>query len=271
MKRLSSCLAALMLVGCSMQADTEENQFANAGQGKGEQEAHGAQEEDRQGEASAEKREPQYEVTEDWSVKPISEDANEKVVLLTIDDAPDQHALEMAKTLHDLDVKAIFFVNGHFLDSDEEKKVLQKIHDMGFPIGNHTMTHANLSELPEDEQREEILGVNELVEEAIGEKPHFFRAPHGVNTDVARELARKENMLLMNWTYGYDWEQQYQNADAITDIMVNTELLHDGSILLMHDRAWTNAALKEIVTGLQEKGYEILDPALIDVPEAESN
>ena len=70
-------------------------------------------------------------------------------------------------------------------------------------------------------------------------------------------------MLLMNWSYGYDWEKKYMEATALTDIMVNTELLRDGSNLLMHDRQWTADALKGIVEGLRAKGYELIDPATI--------
>ena len=64
--------------------------------------------------------EPLYMLNEaNWSFKPIA-DAPSKVVLLTIDDAPDKRSLEMAKTLKALNAPAIFFVNGHFLDTDEE-------------------------------------------------------------------------------------------------------------------------------------------------------
>lgn len=80
----------------------------------------------------------EYRVNKDnWSFKPIG-DANPKVVLLTFDDAPDKYSLEIAKTLKRLEVPAIFFVNGHFLEKDENKAMRKEIHDMGFPIGNHT-------------------------------------------------------------------------------------------------------------------------------------
>ncbi|RBW70015.1 polysaccharide deacetylase family protein [Bacillus taeanensis] len=208
--------------------------------------------------------EPKYQLNEKlWTIEPISEDGNKNVVLLTIDDAPDKHALEMAKTLKDLDVKAIFFINGHFIDTEEEKAVLKEIYDLGFPLGNHTMTHSNLKNLSEEKQREEIITLNDQIEQITGERPKFFRAPFGQNTNYVKDLAVEEEMLLMNWTYGYDWENEYQSKEAIADIMVNTPLLRAGANLLMHDREWTNAALEEIVKGIQKKGYEFLDPALI--------
>ena len=211
-----------------------------------------------------EKVDAEYRMNENtYALEPIL-DANPKVILLTIDDAPDKYALEMAKTLKNLNAPAIFFVNGHFIDTPEEEEILKQIYDLGFTIGNHTYSHENLSMLTPEKQRKEIISVNDKVEEITGERPKFFRAPFGVNTDESRKIAAEENMLLMNWTYGYDWEKQYMSKDAITDIMVNTELLRDGSNLLMHDREWTNEGLEKMVIGLREKGYEPLNPNLID-------
>lgn len=205
---------------------------------------------------------PLYLLDKSWGFQPI-DDANSKVVLLTIDDAPDKYALYMAKTLKELDVPAIFFVNGHFLNTDEEKAVLKEIYEMGFTIGNHTKTHANLQQLSEVEQKDEIVSVSDVVEQVIGERPKFFRAPFGQNTDYSKEIVADDGMLLMNWTYGYDWEKQYMEAEALADIMVNTEFMRDGANLLMHDREWTAAALKDIVEGLRAKGYDFIDPETI--------
>lgn len=207
--------------------------------------------------------EPLYKINPtNYSIQPIDE-ANPKVVLLTIDDAPDKRALDMAKTLKRLDAPAIFFVNGHFIETDEKRAILKEIYEMGFVIGNHTKTHANLKSLTEEEQREEILSVSNTVEAVTGERPKFFRAPFGVNTDFSRSLAEQEGMQLMNWSYGYDFVKEYMTKEKIADIMVNTELLSNGSNLLMHDREWTADALEEIVNGLREKGYEFVDPKSI--------
>ncbi|MCA1064599.1 polysaccharide deacetylase family protein (plasmid) [Rossellomorea sp. AcN35-11] len=214
-------------------------------------------------------QEPLYQVNEaNWKIEPIN-DANSKVALLTIDDAPDKHTLEMAKTLKELNAPAIFFVNGHFLDTDEEKQVLKDIYELGFSIGNHTYSHSNLRDLSEEKQREEIISLSDLVEEITGERPIFFRAPFGANTDFSTALVAEEGMQLMNWTYGYDWEKDYMNKEAISDIMVNTPLLADGANLLMHDRTWTYEGLSDIVNGLREKGYEVVDPDLIKINASE--
>ncbi|MDY0406013.1 polysaccharide deacetylase family protein [Virgibacillus sp. 179-BFC.A HS] len=197
-----------------------------------------------------------YKMKDNWYLTPIDAEANEKVVLLTIDDAPDKHALEMAKTLKALNVKAIFFVNGHFLESDKKKAELKQIHDMGFTIGNHTYSHAFLPDISAEEQKKEIIKVNDMVENIIGERPQFFRAPNGANTDVSRQIAKDQHMTLMNWSYGYDFMPEYADKAKLTEIMLHTNLLGNGANLLMHDRDWTNKALKDIVTGLKKKGIK---------------
>ncbi|SFH59393.1 polysaccharide deacetylase family protein [Pisciglobus halotolerans] len=169
----------------------------------------------------------------------------------------------MAQKLKDINAPAVFFINGMYIESDEGKEDLKKIYDMGFEIGNHTQTHANLKEISEEKQKEEILRTSELIEEVTDEKPRFFRAPFGSNTDFSRSLAKQEKMTLMNWTYGYDWEKKYQDSAALKDIMLNTEYLRDGANLLMHDRDWTNDAIVDIAEGLRDKGYTLVDPATI--------
>lgn len=215
---------------------------------------------DEEVEEEPEDLEPQYTWNQEAGVFESIGDAQSEAVLLTIDDAPDNHAVEMAEILHNLDVSAIFFVNGHFLTTEEQEEELLQIIDYGHAIGNHTMGHPDLQTLSEEEQYEEIVGLNDVIEDISGERPDFFRAPFGLNTDYTRELAKDEEMLLMNWTYGYDWESDYLEAEPLADVMVNTELLRNGANLLMHDREWTKDALEDIVLGIEEKGYRFIHP-----------
>jgi peptidoglycan/xylan/chitin deacetylase (PgdA/CDA1 family) len=268
-------VTGLLLVGCGHEspndflAETDEQLVVDEDQTewtKKENEKQGLKEAELETNGT-EKSEPLYKIDDKtWTVVPI-EEANEKVVLLTIDDAPDKYALEMAYTLKNLGAKAIFFVNGHFIDTQEKAAILKKIYDLGFPIGNHTYSHQNLANLTPEKQLQEIIAVNDLVEEITGERPKFFRAPFGANTDESKKIAADEKMVVMNWTYGYDWEKGFQEKDALREIMINSPYLNNGANLLMHDRKWTSEALEGIVQGLRKKGYEIVAPNLIKVPE----
>lgn len=267
MKWFYIMLCALLLLGCSSQAGTGQDGEGDSApqedkpEMKNKDDRKAAESDDAKEEEQEAK--PQYKMNEStYSLEPIA-GANPKVVLMTIDDAPDKYALDMAHILKKLDVPAIFFVNGHFVTTPEKEKMLKEIYDLGFVIGNHTYSHSDLTTLSEKEQIEEIVSVNDIVEKVTGERPKFFRAPFGQNTDKSKEIAAKEGMLLMNWTYGYDWEKEYMTGDALSDIMVNTPLLQNGANLLMHDREWTRDSLEKMVHGLREKGYEMADPTRI--------
>jgi peptidoglycan/xylan/chitin deacetylase (PgdA/CDA1 family) len=271
------CMIALIISACDNSLDEQKNEQASEeeNQGAEEQTEEQKEKEDKTKENDADNvsneeeknietsAEPEYAISENWSIVPI-DDADEEIVLLTIDDAPDGHALQMAETLYDLDANAIFFVNGHFLNTAEDEETLKEIHEMGFLIGNHTYNHPFLPDIPEEEQTEEIVGLSDQIEDIIGERPRFFRAPNGANTDHVIELVEEEGMTLMNWSYGYDWEEEYMSSEAIADIMINAPELANGANLLMHDREWTAEALGDIVFGLRDQGYEIVDPALIE-------
>ncbi|SDQ09475.1 polysaccharide deacetylase family protein [Carnobacterium viridans] len=275
-----SLMSALILSGCqtsdpsadnsstsSLASNTSESQSSSTEESFTSEESSEVQ----SSVESSDKQEAfRYHINPTTSVvEPNDEATDSKVALLTFDDSPDQHAVEIAEQLKAINAPAIFFVNGMYIESDEGKAKLKQIYDMGFEIGNHTQTHPNLSTISSEEQREEILQTNQLIYEVTGEKPRFFRAPHGVTTETSDAVIAQEDMVSMNWTYGYDWEADYQTSEALSDIMLNTEYLNNGANLLMHDRSWTNEAVISIAEGLIEKGYTLVDPNLIESPERE--
>ncbi|SFP02529.1 polysaccharide deacetylase family protein [Salibacterium halotolerans] len=283
MKKIMAAVCFLLLGACGLNAedaasDTETNQTKTgeersstdnpkkdekeAPQKKeSEKKAEDKKNDEKQTEEEKENASPLYEVNPaDSSLDPVNKEADPKKVLVTIDDAPDTYSVKMAKTLSKEGVPAVFFVNGHFLNDQQGKEKLKKIADMGFEIGNHTMTHANVSELSSAELKQEIGALNKKIEDVTGETPEFFRAPFGDNSEKSKAFIKDQGMTWMNWSYGYDWNAKYQNAKALTDIMVNTKLLGNGSNLLMHDREWTKEALDDIIKGLREKGYGFIDP-----------
>lgn len=270
-------LSTLLLAGCQNNTatpeETEDEQAEDATEQVEEQEnqtdsenTDETEEETTEDEDSVDEEVTyQYQINPNtFAVEPIegAEATDEKLVLLTFDDAPYGNTIEIAETLQERDVSAIFFVNSMYMD-EEGTEIMQQVHDMGFEIANHTHTHAKLDDYSEEEQYEEIITTNDIIEEAIGERPRFFRAPHGIMTDYAEQVVAEDGMTWMNWSFGYDWESDYQDATALADITLNTELLGDGTNILMHDREWTAEATPTIVDGLIDQGFTIVDPKLI--------
>lgn len=203
------------------------------------------------------------------SVLPANEDANPNVVLATVDDVPRKlpetptSSVEEAQAMADRGIYGIFFVNGMYLqgeDGEEGRQALKEIADMGHVIGNHTLTHYSLDQVPDEETlRHEIIGNQDIIEEVIGYRPQFFRPPHGIETPELEGVLEEENMVAMNWSYGFDWDENYSDPATLADVMVNTEFLSPGTNLLMHDLTWTNEAMPAILDGIQAKGYEFVD------------
>ena len=203
------------------------------------------------------------------SVLPANEDANPNVVLATVDDVPRKlpetptSSVEEAQAMADRGIYGIFFVNGMYLqgeDGEEGRQALKEIADMGHVIGNHTLTHYSLDQVPDEETlRHEIIGNQDIIEEVIGYRPQFFRPPHGIETPELEGILEEENMVAMNWSYGFDWDENYSDPATLADVMVNTEFLSPGANLLMHDLTWTNEAMPAILDGIQVKGYEFVD------------
>lgn len=199
---------------------------------------------------------PKYYVDENnFLIKPLN-GSDPNVVFLSFDDAPDGHALQIANIVKEKGCNCVFFVNGHFLVTDEQKATLKKLHEMGMEIGNHTMTHAHLTQLDYEGQKKEIAGVDRLVESIIGVRPRFFRPPYGEYNKDTIKICEEEGLTLMTWTYGYDWVPEYCNADALAKIMVDNPYVGPGSNLLMHDREWTMNAIARIIDGLRAEGLQ---------------
>lgn len=190
-----------------------------------------------------------------------------KAVLLTFDDVPitgdAKHALAIAETLKENDVPAVFFVYGAYLNSDVGKETVKQIYDLGFALGNHSQNHPDLTQMSAEGVREELKVLNDQLIELTGEPAKFFRPPYGITNPEVSQIAQEMGMLAMNWTYGYDWETDYQDASALAEIMVESPMLTSGANLLMHDRKNTAEAIDDIIQGLSSLGYGFIDPAEI--------
>jgi len=111
-------------------------------------------------------------------------------VALTFDDGYRDNLTNAAPVLRSLNLPATFFViagpaDGRPMPDDHETGGLMTWHEirqlesMGFEIGGHTMNHAHLAALSEDEQRREILGCAQLLEHHLEHPANTFAYPFG--------------------------------------------------------------------------------------------
>lgn len=208
--------------------------------------------------------EPKYHMNKVYRIVPNDESVPDKVVLLTFDDGPKDEGMinQLIDTLDKHNAKAIFFVNGYRAKAHPE--LLKLIHDREQFIGNHSWDHIDLKKESKQKVKEQIGDVQEIVKEATGAEPKFFRPPFGSGGDTVKEIAAEHDLLFMTWSNGsLDWESKNKNKpdEVVKNVL---EQLHPGSNILMHELPWTVEALDELLTKLEAKGYGFVDPQLIE-------
>ncbi|MFB6550949.1 polysaccharide deacetylase family protein, partial [Streptomyces sp. NPDC056405] len=128
-----------------------------------------------------------------------------RTMLLTFDDGPDpRYTPDILDTLAKYDVRATFFVCGEMADYNRD--LLSRMADEGHVVGNHTWSHPLLTSLGRRRIRSEMERTSEVVEQAYGEPPRWFRAPYGAWNRAAFQLGAELGMEPLAWTVDtLDW------------------------------------------------------------------
>ena len=153
-------------------------------------------------------------------------------------------------------VKATFFMTGDWVEAypDDVKAIAAAGHD----LGNHSQNHKEMSCLSAEECAREIQTVHDQVKALTGMDMTLFRPPYGDYNNQLIEVASGMGYHVIQWNVdSLDWKDY--GADDIVSRVLNHKNLCNGSIILMHNGAkYTKDALEAVITGLQEKGYEIV-------------
>ena len=104
----------------------------------------------------------------------------------------------------------------------------------------------------------EIQKPHDKVKELTGTEMTLFGPPYGDYNNTLIESANALGYYVVQWSVdSLDWKDY--GADSIVDTILNHKALGDGAIILMHNGAkYTKDALERVITGLQDKGYEIV-------------
>lgn len=178
-------------------------------------------------------------------------------VYLTFDDGPlEPHTSKILDLLREENVKAAFFVVGERVR--RYPYLVKRAFEEGHLIGNHTHTHRKFPFLFYGEVREEIERCEEAVYEAAGVKPVFLRTPHGFRSPFLPFITKKKKLKVVTWTKGV-WDTDAPGEEIIVKRVF--QKVRDGEILLLHDgneksSHQTANALREIIRGYRERGYE---------------
>ena len=181
----------------------------------------------------------------------------DKVLYLTFDAGYENgHTETILDTLQKHNVKAAFFLVGNYVNRNAD--LVRRMVTEGHIVGNHTMTHPDMSAISDiDAFRSELEGLENLFQETTGkELPRFYRPPQGVYSEKNLQMAKELGYKTVFWSLAYaDWDNNNQPDPevAIERLLRRT---HNGAVILLHSTSATNAAiLDRLLSKWEEQGY----------------
>lgn len=182
-------------------------------------------------------------------------DRTKKVCSLSFDAAwGNEQTDNLLETLDKYKVKATFFLVGDWVKKYPDS--VKKIAKMGHDIGNHSSTHAHLTQMSESAITDDVKSCNEKIKKLTGKTPTLFRPPYGDYNNAVVSTVMNLDMYCIQWNIdSLDWKDP--SVDQIVQNCVNK--LSPGSIILLHNGATnTPQALPKIIEAIKGEGYEIV-------------
>jgi peptidoglycan/xylan/chitin deacetylase (PgdA/CDA1 family) len=192
----------------------------------------------------------------------------ERAVALTFDDGPNPNATPaILDALGARGVHATFFILGRH--AERWPDLVRRVADEGHAIGNHGYYHRKLHLKSPSYVRADLELGTKRIEIAAGQRPRWFRAPHGFRSPWVTPIARSLGQRTVGWSLGV-WDSDRPGDAVIADRTVDGA--RPGAILLLHDgdgydplgdRMQTARAVPQIIDRLSARGFRF---ALLDAP-----
>lgn len=184
-------------------------------------------------------------------------DTEEKKIYLTFDCGYENGNTEaMLDALKKHNVKATFFVVGHYLESAPD--IVKRMVEEGHTIGNHTYHHPDMSKISDTSAfQKEMDDVRSCYKELVGEEmPMYYRPPQGKYSLSNLQMAKDLGYSTFFWSLAYvDWNVDDQPAKSVAMEKL-TKRVHPGAVVLLHNTSKTNAeVLDELLTEWEKMGY----------------
>jgi peptidoglycan-N-acetylglucosamine deacetylase len=190
---------------------------------------------------------------------------SEPVVALTFDDGPSPWTDPIVDALERHGGRGTFFVIGDALDGEERLATLRRLHEGGHEVCNHTWSHPDLQTVDDAAIRDEMLRTSARLEELLGERPRFWRAPFfRVDERVRAAVGDLAGQEVWHSVLPGDWELE---AEEIAWRVL--EPLQPGDVVVLHDgrpanepahlssptREATVAAVERILAEMTARGW----------------
>lgn len=168
---------------------------------------------------------------------------------------------EAGYTAHILDVlkennvKALFFITGHYLNTQEE--LVKRMIEEGHAVGNHTVNHKALTTLSDEQIKSEIMTLHNALYDKLGYEMTYFRPPKGEYSQKVLSIVTDLGYKTVLWSSAYDdWDENKQGREEYGKKKI-LDNLHNGCVLLLHATSKDNSnILDAVIKEAQNMKYE---------------
>ena len=182
---------------------------------------------------------------------------DDKCIYLTFDCGYENgYTKDILKTLKNNNVKATFFITGHYLKSS--KDIVQIMINDGHIIGNHTMTHKDFTKSTKEEILKNVKDLeNEFYKQFNIKMSKYVRPPRGEYSKDSMKVLFENGYKNIFWSLAYvDWDKNKYNGNNYSYKKVISKI-HNGAVILMHTVSKDNKEdLNLIIKELKKMNYK---------------
>ena len=216
-----------------------------------------------------------------------------RLILFTFDDGPDRATTpKLLDRLDAMGIRAVFFLTGSNLRGinvaeRKNQAIARDAIARGHWVASHGMNHRQLPLLTDVEVMAEVVEVEKVFEQVLGQRPWLIRPPGGARSGRVDRLLANRGYTTVLWNLGAGDFQVNKAADVHATwraVMERREAQGErGGIVLLHDTySWSVDAFQLIVNDLLARNCELLakgeelfdfvdDPALFFQARAEAD
>ncbi|MFD5598009.1 polysaccharide deacetylase family protein [Streptomyces griseorubiginosus] len=185
-----------------------------------------------------------------------------KCIALTFDGNPGEPTDRLMDLLKQYQAPSTFFLEGRRIHKFPE--VVRRMARDGHEIGDHTWTHAVLTDVSDAQIRDELRRTARAISGITGSEPTLMRPPQGRTDDRVSKVARELGMAQVLWTVT---AKDYETDDsALITERVLDGADRDGIILLHPLHKGTVPAMPSILKALSKQGYTFVTVSQLLAP-----
>jgi peptidoglycan/xylan/chitin deacetylase (PgdA/CDA1 family) len=178
-------------------------------------------------------------------------------IYLTFDDGPDpSFTPRVLDVLGEAGMRATFFTIG--MQARRYPELVRRAAAEGHEIANHSFSHKHPWLVSERIARAEVRECSDVLGDVLGQRPRFFRPPHGRMRACMTDEATRAGARTVLWDLSaIDWGP-FGRADRIAKRL---ERIQANDIVLMHDGKNEHnkpdellRVLPQLLKALQERG-----------------